>query len=193
MHGFAVFAGAFAHFFEAVVDELEFHVVHIDAFGFELEYPHFLELEADAAAIAEVAMAFCEMGFDIGDGADVVIGGGFHEEGDTMGGIAFVEDLVVVGHFLALGTLDGGFDAVLWHVDALGVLHAAAEGGIGGGVGAAGFDGDGDFLSDTRKLFGHPVPAGEHGGLSDFKYATHRIFFFFGGWQKYDSGAKITQ
>jgi hypothetical protein len=34
-------------------------------------------------------------------------------------------------------------------------------------------DRDGNVLGDPRELFGHAIPAREHGVFSDFEYASH--------------------
>lgn len=175
--GLAILAGAFAEFFEAEVDEFEFEIFLTKPGGVEFEDTHFGELEADTAAVAEGAATFIEMGFDVGDGADVVVGSRFYEDCDAVGAVSFIENFFVVGHFLALGAFDGGLDAVFGHVDALCILEAATQGRVGCGVGAAGLDGDGYFLTDARELFGHAVPAGEHGVLAYFENATHIMSF----------------
>jgi hypothetical protein len=82
--------------------------------GFSLKTPIFLNWKLTLPLLPRVPWPFVKCVFDVGDGADVVIGGGFDEEGYAVGGISFVEDLFVVGRILALGTLDGRFDAVLW-------------------------------------------------------------------------------
>ena len=64
---------------------------------------------------------------------------------------------------------------------AAGVLNAAPQRRIGGGVWSASLYCDGYFLSDTGKLFCHPVPPGKHGGLSYLKYATHKFLLFLSG------------
>src|ERR1700754_2438764 len=125
-------------------------------------------------------MALVKMGFYVGHGTDVVVGCCFHQDCNTMRTIAFVEDLFIVLHFLSLGAFDSGFHAVFWHINALGVLETTAQGRVCTWVGASCLDGDGDFLTDTGELFGHPVPTGKHGVFSYFKYATHSNYCIWG-------------
>src|SRR5690606_40411030 len=155
-------------------DEVELELVLVDALGAELEDAHLLELERDAAGGAEGAVAAVERGADVGDGAGGVVRGGLDEDGDAVGAVGLVEDLLVVRHVAALRALDGGLDLALRHVHALRVLEDAAERGVVVGVRAAGLHGDDDVLPDAGELLRHAVPPGEHGGLADFEDASHR-------------------
>ncbi len=60
-------------------------------------------------------------------GARGVVRGGFDEQGDAVGRVAFVQHLLVVGSVATGSALDGGLDAVLRHVDRAGVLDEAPE------------------------------------------------------------------
>ena len=108
-------------------------------------------------------------------GPVAVIGHGFDHHRYAMRGIPLIQYLIIVFHFLALGPFDSGFDAVLGHVNSFRILKTTTQRRVRRRVGASCFYCYGYFLSNARKLLGHPVPAGKHRGFSNFKYATHII------------------
>src|ERR1700761_4525536 len=166
-------AGTFAHFFQTKIDKLELQIVRINSLRFQFEHAHYFELKAHTTTVTQRTSALIEMRFDIGHRPDMVIGGSLYEDSHAMRTITLIKDLLIILHFLTLRAFDSGFNPVLGHVHAFGVLKTTPEGRIGGRIGSAGFYGNGNFLSDTGKLFGHPVPPGKHRVLSYFKYATH--------------------
>src|SRR5690606_23141042 len=97
-----------------------------------------------AVGRAQVAVVLGEDAAHVGDGAGRVVGGGFHQHRDAMRRVAFVQHFGEVGRVLAGSALDRRLDLVLGHVDSAGVGDHAPQMRIGGGVGAAVPDGDGD-------------------------------------------------
>ena len=173
--GAAVFAGAFAHLVQSVVHQVKLQIILIQTLRLQTEYAHFLELEGHAAAGGEVAAILGKHIAHAGHGARRVVSGGLDQHGDAVRRIAFIDDLDVIGRIAPGGALDRRLDLVLGHVDGAGVLDDAPQGRVGRGVGAAGFNGNGDVFADTRELLGHAVPTREHRVLANFKYATHGV------------------
>jgi hypothetical protein len=156
-----------------VIDEVELEVVLHDAFRIQAKNAHLLELKTHAATCGEIAGVVDEDVANVGDRASRVIGCRLDNDSDAMRSVAFVNDLVVVGRILARGALDGGEHVVLGHVHRTRVLHGSSQRRVGCRIGAAGFHGNGYFLTHTRELLRHAVPAREHRVLSDFENAAH--------------------
>src|SRR5690606_16744068 len=139
-----------------------------------MEYTHFIKLEAYAALSTQRSVAFIKGCADIGDRPHDINGSSFYDDGDTVGRIALIHHLFIVLHILALSALDSSLYLVLRQVDRLGILHGAAQRRVIARIRAAGFNGNGNFLSDTGKLLGHAVVPREHGGLTYFEYPAHQ-------------------
>ena len=161
-------------FIHAVVDEFKFEILEAHVgFGLNLEHHLVVEKECEGALGAQRAAVLCEIGAHVGHGAGVVVGSGLHEDGDTEGSVSLVGDLLVVLGILVGGFLDGAFHSVLGHVLSLGILHERTQAGVGGGIGAAGLHGDGDFLTDACECAAHVAPAFQFSGFAIFKCASH--------------------
>ena len=161
-------------FVHAVVDELEFEVIEAYALlGGNLEDGLVVEQEGQRALGAQAAAELGEVGAHVGDGAGVVVGGGLYEDGDAVGAVSLVVDLLVVAGVLVGGLLDSALDGVLGHVGGLGVLHQLAQARVHSGVGTAGLGGDGDFLAQTGKGTAHIAPAFQLAGFAEFKCSSH--------------------
>src|SRR5512139_3941404 len=106
----ALLAGAFPHFIEAVVHQVQLQVVLVDAFGVQAEHAQLAEHEADAAGACEVAAMLGEDAAHIGHGAGGVVRRGLHQHGHAVRRVALVDHLGVVGGVAAAGALDRGVD-----------------------------------------------------------------------------------
>ena len=173
--GLALLAGALAHLLQAVVNQVQFEIVLVDAGRVEPEDAHPAEHEADAAGGGEIAAVLVEDVAHVADGPRRIVGGGLDEHGDPVGRVPLVDHFLVVRHVLARGPLDGGVHLVLGHVDGAGVGDDPAQGRVVVRVGPGGLHGDGDVLADPRELLGHAVPAGKHHVFSGFEYASHGL------------------
>src|SRR4030095_9720897 len=87
--------------------------------------------------------------------------------------IAFIQDLFIILHLLSHCSLDRGFNTILWHIHRLCILKTTAKGRIGVRIRSTCFHCNSNFFPDTGELFRHPVPAGKHGGFSNFKNSSH--------------------
>ena len=171
---FALVPGAVAHLFQTVVDQIQFEFVLIlDRGGVQAEHAHFLEHEGDTAGGAEIAGALHEDIAHAGHGAGGIVGCGFDQQGDSMRGVAFVDDLLIVGRFLARGTANSRIRLVLGHVDGARILQHPAQRRIRRRIGAARVHCNSNILGNARELLCHAVPTRKHRVLSDFEYTSH--------------------
>ena len=172
---FTCIIGAFSHFFQAKINQFQLQIIVVEAFVFQFENPHFLELETHTAAGAHCTISLVKMGLDVGNGPYMVVCRSFHQNGHTMRSISFVKDLLKVFHVFSLRSFDGSFNPVFRHVDALRILKTTAQEWVGIGVRSTCFYRNGNFFADPGELFGHPVPAGKHRRFPDFKYPSHGV------------------
>src|SRR5262249_7985749 len=91
-----------------------------------------------------------------------------------MRSVPLVDIHLVMDIRLAARAFDRGLQLVLGHITSATVLKGAAQCGVGVRVRSTRLDGDVDLLRYPRELLRHLVPAGEHGGFSSLKYASHR-------------------
>ena len=138
-----------------------------------MEYALVVEKERERALRAERTSVLVEVGADVGHGALVVVGGGFHHDCYSVGAVSFVDDFLVVAGILLGGFLDGAFDGVFGHVGGLCVLHQHAEPRVHVGVCTAGLRGHGYFFADAGERAAHVAPTLEFAGFTVFKCSSH--------------------
>lgn len=109
-------------------------------------------------------LALAEEDADFGGGAVGVVGVDLDDDGDVVGGAAFVDD-VLEGDLFVAGTgaaVDGTLDGVFGDAFAFGFFDGGEEPGVHGGIGVAHFSGEGDFADQ----FGVGLPLFESGDES---------------------------
>ncbi len=113
-----------------------------------------VEHEGDGVGSGEVASAFGEGGAHVGCGAVFVVCGHFDDDGDSMRGVAFVDEFFVddAGEF-AGSFFDGALDVVGGHVLGAGLEQDGAELGIHVRISSSVFCGQGDVLGNTAEDF----------------------------------------
>jgi hypothetical protein len=110
-----------------VVDEEKFQVVLRDAGRGQPEHTELAEHEAHAAGARQVALVLGEDAAHVGYGARWIVGGGFHQYGDPVRCVSFVQGLGVIRGVAAGGALDRRLHLVLGHVDGARVLDDASQ------------------------------------------------------------------
>ena len=161
------------------VDGLELELLHVGAGrSVELEDALVLKHESHRAAVAQRTAALVEVHAHVGHRTVRVVGCRLHQEGDSVGAVAFVDNLLVVGGVLLGGTLDGALDVLLGHVLGLGVLNQNAQTRVARRVGTSGLHGDFNLLADFGERAGHVTPALQLACFAIFKGSSHRCMLF---------------
>ena len=132
-----------------------------------------VEHESHGTAGLQGAAALGEVAADIGHGTGVVVRGGLYQIGDAEGAETFIDNLFEVAGLGLGGLLDGTFDVFLGHLLTLGLCDEGAETGVAGHFRTALLDGDGDFLAQFGKGFGHVAPTLHFAFLAEFKSSSH--------------------
>src|SRR5687767_14539356 len=114
-----------------------------------------------------------EVASNIGDGPCWVVRGCFHEHRYAVRRISFIEDFFIVRGAVSRRALDRRLHLVEGHVHRARILNDPPKYRVVLRNRAARLHGNGDVLTNARKLLGHPVPATKHRRLPSFKNASH--------------------
>ncbi|VTR69838.1 hypothetical protein DESC_780026 [Desulfosarcina cetonica] len=115
----------------------------------------FIEHPGHTAVFPHVAAVFVEDMANLGHGAVLVVGQGFHQNGCSTGAVTFIGTLFVADPLELTGTLfDGPLDVILGHVFGLGRHHRRTQARIGIDIAAARTGSHGNFLDQ----FGEDLP-----------------------------------
>lgn len=112
--------------------------VFINARGGDLNDAFAIEEKSDGSGDAKGSAKFREAMADLTGGSIAVIGGGFHDDGDAAGPIAFVGDFFVDGSIDgARSFINGAVDVFGGHIDFFSGGNSGPKSGIGVGVAPA--------------------------------------------------------
>ena len=146
--------------FNAIIDEVEHQLVHIQPFLFlKGEHTFVIEQEWQTARCAHVAIKLVEDGAHVGHGARGVVGQGVDKNGHAVRAITFIGHLLIFALVFSHCVFNCALNVIFRHVFALAVGNQSTKRRVVFRFRSAGLYCDCYLLTQFRKHAGHVPPS----------------------------------